>query len=165
MATEAEVWCFYERTFLVKEPAMAKETQTEVQQIEDQKTQTEKDQEFTSTETVMEIPAPIPKKGSEKKKKRSHSAGRPKTVESPTCRMKVMNEYITHSSYQKRLSVVLRGIHKILATDEVRHNLMYVEFEVISVARMHHSIEVTTADMTTILVQLVYSAQKRNSFN
>lgn len=60
---------------------MAKETQTEVQQIEDQKTQTEKDQEFTPTETVMEIPAPIPKKGSEKKKKRSHSAGRPKTVE------------------------------------------------------------------------------------
>lgn len=54
----------------------------------------------------------------------------------------------------KTLRTALRGIPQNLSTNKLKQNLIDAEFEVISFARMHNTIEGARTDLPFILVQL-----------
>lgn len=60
---------------------------------------------------------------------------------------------ITHSSHpEKTLRAVLSCIPQIIRTDEVKHSLIEVRFDVILVSRLHKKIKVARIDMPFIYV-------------
>lgn len=63
------------------------------------------------------------------------------------------------------MKAVLRGLPQIPSTDEVRHNVVGVRFEIISVARIHMKIEGNKIDTPLNLIQLLKAAENRKIQN